>query len=209
MPIDVDEIVSATTDTSGALLSEKDRQIILSALSEVDNRERWEKMSDEEWDVFHAWLGTAYENVLVDVPIGGGDGVAIVKEASRTTVQAFQDANIVHSLAWENGDYDPTNTSRVYVGGAGLQTVIFNGELFANGASATNQIWLYLNGTTILSRAFQIMDSNETTLVVSLVAQAETDENAYFEVQTVSTLLNRVGITLKPPKITVVTIPTS
>jgi hypothetical protein len=131
---------------------------------------------------------------------------AIVKQASRSTVQAFQSANVVHSLAWENGDFDATNTSRVYVGGAGLQMVIFNGQLFSNGASATAQIWLYLNGTTILSRAFEILDANETTLLVSLTAQIETDADAYFEVQTVSTLLNRIDITLMPPRLSVVTI---
>jgi hypothetical protein len=136
----------------------------------------------------------------------GGTVAATLKEAWRTTTQALQNANVVHVLAFEAGDYDATNTDRLYVPHAGLQTVTFNARLFSNGASATAQVLIVLNNTTVIAHAVEILDSNETTLWVSLTAQVETDENAFFNVQTVSSLANRVEVGLVLPKLSLIAI---
>lgn len=145
----------------GVCLSDRNVQVILSAMDYVNDRSQWEDMTDSEWDLLQSYMSDAINNVMsLDSCVGGSALEKIATKARRNTAQSQDGSNQETKVIFESADYDYGSMwdvlipDRLTIPNDGLYQVTANIELGTIGANSSRNMSIWVNGTIRATREF-------------------------------------------------------
>lgn len=169
--LDKTDIVSANgTLDSPVLLSERTQLLLITAIDYISSRYAWDDMSDSEWDDLFGYIGAAQSQVLTISESSGAMGIE-KKYVERSTDFVISGSQSDVAIAWDTGDYDATNNSRVYVENSGLFIISGSVDIYSANANRATLL-IRKNGTVDLGGSWFAPAVNQSypfTVSVNLV----------------------------------------
>lgn len=159
------------------LLSYRSQQMLLMALTKMENRYGWLEMDDATWDELEDYIAQCETEILTESEPVTYNPILLIATREVAT-QTLLAANSPNEIVWDTGYFDGSNPTRIVAPDLAIYSVSFNFRVTTTVATAWT-ITLVKNGSTEIAR---ITHPSSTSIAASLSININLAENDYLEV---------------------------